>query len=255
MRIALVSRYPRVDVPRWKRDLAARLCDRGHDVGVLYSRAALADQARAGLKEFGIGALPRYAAAALGRAGGTSSEGGMTLAAWARRRGLAVMLQRRLGDAEAHRALRTFGPDVLILTGADIVPRSLLELPKLAAINPHYGLLPKYRGMNVTEWSIYHDDPVGVSIHDVAPGIDTGDIRVTERVTAMPGDDLARLRERHQDTAARLLVETVERIAAGDSSRTPQALDEGRQYYRMHPRLRASVEAKLADRSYRWLGD
>ncbi len=255
MRIALVSRYPRVDVPRWKRELAERLVAAGHEVGVLYSRSSLLDQARAGLRELGVGALPRYATAALPRPGGArDGKAAGTLAGWARERGLAVMLQRRLGDADAHLALRTFGPDLLVLTGADIVPVPLLEIPRRGAINPHYGLLPRYRGMNVTEWSIYHDDPVGVSIHDVEPGIDTGGVRATERVAATPGDDLARLRERHQEAAGRLLLDTVERIAAGDSRATPQRLDEGRQYFRMHPRLRAVVEAKLADGSYRWLG-
>lgn len=254
MRIALVSRYPRVDVPRWKRELAKGLLGAGHEVGVLYSRSTLRDQARAGLRELGPRALPAYAAAALPRPGGSDDGGGGTLAGFARARGLALMLQRRLGDPDAHLALRTFGPDLLILTGADIVPPALLEVPRRGAINPHYGLLPRYRGMNVTEWSIYQDDPLGVSIHDVEPGIDTGDVRASERITAMPGDDLARLRERHQEAAARLLLQTVQRIGTGDSQGMPQRLDEGRQYFRMHPRLRAVVEGKLADHSYRWLG-
>ena len=48
---------------------------------------------------------------------------------------------------------------------------------------PHYGLLPRYRGMNVTEWSIYYDDPVGVTVHAVDPGIDTGEILLQETLT------------------------------------------------------------------------
>lgn len=251
MRIALLSRYPRVDVPSWKRDLAARIAAGGHEVGVLYSRAPLADHVRAGLREFGPSALGRYVAAATGR----SERGAETLAEWVRARDLRVMLHRRLGDADTVSALRAFGPDLLVLTGADIVPEAILAVPSVAAINPHYGLLPGYRGMNVTEWSIYNDDPVGVSIHHVTRGIDTGDILATERLRVARGDDLESLREKHQRAAGRLLAETVERIAAGDAAATPQALEEGRQYYRMHPRLRAIVERRLAAGTYRWIGE
>ena len=82
------------------------------------------------------------------------------------------------GWAYGHRLarLREIAPDAILLAGADIVPPAVLEIPKLGTINGHYGLLPRYRGMNVTEWSIYHDDPVGVSVHLVDSGIDTGPI-------------------------------------------------------------------------------
>ena len=117
--------------------------------------------------------------------------------------------------------VRSFRPDVLVLVGADIVPRALLEIPRLGTINPHYGLLPRYRGMNVTEWSIYHDDPVGVTIHAVDPGIDTGDILVRESVPVRPGATLTSVRAQQQETSARLLKETV--FAVLDGHRSPDA--------------------------------
>ena len=40
MRVALVSRYPRVDVPGWKRALAQGLLDSGFDLSVVYSRSS-----------------------------------------------------------------------------------------------------------------------------------------------------------------------------------------------------------------------
>ena len=247
MRVVLISRYPRVDAAGWKRELAQSLLDRGIDLALLYSRSSMADQARAGLKEFGLDAPRRLIAAR-----STPAQAGPTgsLAAWARRQGVPVRLHRRLGDREAAESMRALAPDLVLLTGADIVPATLLAIPRLGTLNSHYGLMPRYRGMNATEWSIYNDDPVGVSVHFVTPGIDTGDVVAEERIEILPGDDLERLRLRHQRAAARLLDGAVESIAAGTVSAVAQDLSKGRQHYRMHPLLRGRVEAKLAAGAY-----
>ena len=140
-------------------------------------------------------------------------------------------------------------PDLVLLTGSDIAPASLLAIPRVATINAHYGLLPRYRGMNVTEWSLFHGDPPGVSVHIVDPGIDTGDILLREEIPCPPGATLQSLRAAHQQTAARLLVAAALQLRDGSERRTPQRADDGRQYYRMHPALRARVERALAQRT------
>jgi len=148
---------------------------------------------------------------------------------------------------------RGLASDLLVLAGADLVPRAVLGIPRVGTINGHYGLLPDYRGMNVTEWSIYHDDPVGVSVHIVDPGIDTGDILVRRAIAVHSGDSLETLRPAHQATARALLAEAAVGLRDGGLSPAPQAPDEGRQFYRMHPVLRERVECKLRDRTYAWL--
>ena len=108
--------------------------------------------------------------------------------------------------------------------------------------------------MNVTEWSIYNDDPIGVSVHLVDRGIDTGPIvsRTPLRVSA--GERLEDLRPRHQEACARLLAQACTALEAGLVEATPQRPSDGRQYYRMHPALLAAVDRKLAAGGYRWLG-
>ena len=240
MRAVLVSRYPRVDTPEWKRRVAAGLLDAGIDVAVLYSRAALVDQGRAGLREEGFGILRRYLD--LRSSPGAGEPAAQSLAQWALARGLPVKRVRNLADPEPLRRLR---PDLVVLVGADLVPASMLEVPPLGTINPHYGLLPAYRGMNVTEWSVYRSDPVGVTVHLVDPGVDTGPILLQEEIGLEPGDTLASLRRRHQEFAARLLVEAAVQLRDGTARPRVQALEEGRQYYRMHPSLRRVAEARL----------
>jgi methionyl-tRNA formyltransferase len=256
MRAVIVSRYPRVDTPDWKRHVAEGLVAAGIDVALLYSRSSVVDQARAGLGEFGLAGVVRKLGALRGRGGQAEPAAApagpkQTLAAWAREHGVEVALCSRLGDGECLQRLRAMSPDLLVLAGADIVPAATLAVPRLGAINPHYGMLPAYRGMNVTEWSILHDDPVGVTVHYVDPGIDTGDIVLREQVEVVSGDTLATLRVKHQQAAARLLVDAARRIADGTVERTPQRPEDGRQHYRMHPVLRDVVERKLAEGSYR----
>jgi methionyl-tRNA formyltransferase len=159
------------------------------------------------------------------------------------------MRTRRLGDPGALGALRRFGADLLVLVGADIVPPAMLAIPRTATINAHYGLLPAYRGMNVTEWSVFNGDPIGVTVHMVDSGIDTGDILMQEELPLEPGDTLASLRTKHQQLSARLLVEAALALRDGTVSHVPQRPEQGRQYYRMHPALRRIVEARLADQA------
>jgi methionyl-tRNA formyltransferase len=243
VRAVLVSRYPRVDTLAWKRVVGAELLAAGADVSVLYSRASLIDQAWAGVREDRWGVVRRYLAL---RSSGADDEPSPTLAEWALAQGLVVERVRRLSDpAPLHR----LSPDVMVLVGADIVPASLLAVPRLGTINAHFGMLPAYRGMNVAEWSIYHDDPVGVTIHLVDAGIDTGPILLRERITLEPGDTFASLRSRQRDLAAGLLVRAALELRDGTARPVPQAPHEGRQYYRMHPAVRRAAEARLTARA------
>jgi methionyl-tRNA formyltransferase len=241
VRAVLVSRYPRVDTPEWKRRVADGLLAAGIEIAVLYSQATLIDQARAGLREEGVGVVRRYLT--LRRGSRASEAPTQSLADWARERALPVEGSRRL-EAEQ---LRRLGPDLVLLLGADIVPAPVLAVPRLGTINAHYGLLPAYRGMNVTEWSVLRGDPVGVTVHLVDPGVDTGDILLREEIALEPGETFATLRRKHQDVAARLLVSAALQLRDGTARRLPQAPEHGRQYYRMHPTLRRLAEARLAD--------
>jgi methionyl-tRNA formyltransferase len=242
VRAVRVSRYPRVDTPVWKRSVAQGLLDAGVDVGVLYSRATLLDQARAGIEQEGMGVLRRYLT--LRRGSASAGDGpAQSLASLARRRGLPIEGVRRLGDPAP---VRLLAPDLLVLVGADIVPAAVLDVARLGTINAHYGLLPAYRGMNVTEWSVLRGDPVGVTVHLVDPGVDTGAILLREEITVAAGDTFATLRRKHQEVAARLLVRAALELRDGTARPLPQAPEEGRQYYRMHPALRRRAEARLA---------
>jgi methionyl-tRNA formyltransferase len=216
-------------------------------VAVGPGRGGRRDQLRAGLAEYGAAGIVRRYASLRGGAGADAPA--ETLSAAATRLGARLIRCARLGDADCLAALRSFSPDLLVLVGADLVPPSVLAIPRLGTINPHYGLLPAYRGMNVTEWSVYHGDPPGITVHMVDPGIDTGDILLREEIAIDPGETFETLRAKHQEAAQRLLPEAALALLAGSAPRMPQEAADGRQYYRMHPAVRREAERRLAARA------
>jgi folate-dependent phosphoribosylglycinamide formyltransferase PurN len=253
LRIAILTRYPRVDTGAWKRRLAESLLASGVELSVFYTRSALTDHLRAGMREFGLQVFPRYRLARGVPAEPGANRVGETFADWAEQRGVPVTTYRRIGDPRLATDLRQHAFDLVILAGADIVPRELLDIPRIGTLNPHYGSLPGYRGMNVTEWAIYHDDPVSVSVHLVDAGIDTGDILLREPIFVEHGDTLQSIRAKQQLLAAEMICRAVSLLEAGTARPLPQRDFSGRQYYRMHPVLREQVEAKLRSGGYRWL--
>jgi methionyl-tRNA formyltransferase len=138
--------------------------------------------------------------------------------------GIPVLQPRRLRDPAAVAELAQYKPD-LIVTAAygQILPKSVLELPKYGCINVHGSLLPKYRGGAPIQHSIMNGEPVtGVTIMYMAEGLDTGDIISKVEVPIGPEDDSGSLFEKLSVAGAELLIPTLRSILDGTASRTPQ---------------------------------
>lgn len=71
-----------------------------------------------------------------------------------------------------------FKPDLIITSGAPLLKASIYELPRLGCINIHYGIAPDYRGEWTLFWPYIRQDfkRIGVTIHQIDSGIDTGKI-------------------------------------------------------------------------------
>jgi folate-dependent phosphoribosylglycinamide formyltransferase PurN len=72
--------------------------------------------------------------------------------------------------------IRQWSPDLIVFTGGNILREQLLKVPRLGVINVHLGFLPEIRGMSGPEWSLLKNVPVGVTIHYMDSGIDTGPV-------------------------------------------------------------------------------
>jgi methionyl-tRNA formyltransferase len=240
VKVAVLSRAP-VGYP-WKRDRClANLIANGHEVvAVVVEKSRPLGFVRGLMKTFGWRLVLQKAWRKLAHPPVTSKE-----------RGTTPVLPRIVrvdshNDPATVTLLQALDPDLIVLRGCGIIKAPLLQIPRKGTINAHYGTLPKYRGMNVTEWSVLHGDPVGVTVHFVDAAIDRGAVLAFEPVPVEPGDSLAKIIDRSAAIAARLLSEVVTRLERGDLAPQPQDAAAGRQFFEMHPRIRRLAELRLA---------
>jgi folate-dependent phosphoribosylglycinamide formyltransferase PurN len=144
--------------------------------------------------------------------------------------------------------LKEWSPDIMIFAGGNILRKPLLDVPRLGVLNAHLGLLPEIRGMSSPEWSLLNHVPVGVTIHYVDAGIDTGPIlQRCEFPDAARCESLTDLRHRLIAFAITQLVDVVVALDRGTISATPQSdLHKDNQFFVMHEWLQARAAERLA---------
>lgn len=135
----------------------------------------------------------------------------------ARELGLPILQPERLRDPEFLDALRALRPDLGIVIAFRMLPEAVWALPPLGTFNLHASLLPHYRGAAPINWAIINGErETGVTTFLLNERIDCGAILGQIRVPITPDDTVGTLYERLMQTGKGLVVETVERIAAGD---------------------------------------
>jgi methionyl-tRNA formyltransferase len=128
-----------------------------------------------------------------------------------------------LADPGLESALVRAHPDVLILAGTGIVPAGLLAIPALT-LNAHPGLLPWVRGVCPLEHALLRGVALGVTVHAVDPGIDTGPIIRRSLLPISDGQhDRIALSRRLEDLAIDTLVEVVRSLVGSGASLSPHS--------------------------------
>ena len=95
--------------------------------------------------------------------------------------GLEVFQPVKIREDASVEYLKKFAPDIIIVAAfGQILPKSILDLPKYGCINVHASLLPKYRGAAPIQWAVIAgDEMAGVTTMQMAEGLDTGDMLLT----------------------------------------------------------------------------
>lgn len=142
----------------------------------------------------------------------------------AEQRGLPVLQPRRVRAESFIEKMRALQPDVLTLAAfGQIVPQALLDLPPLGPINVHGSLLPKYRGAAPIQRAIMAGETeTGVTTMWMDATLDTGDMLLAAAISIEPDDTTGTLFPKLAALGAKLLVETLEGLAAGTLPRRPQ---------------------------------
>lgn len=114
-----------------------------------------------------------------------------------------------VNSKEFKKALLKLNPDIVLVgSWGEKIKKEIYDIPKIATINAHPSLLPKYRGPNPYFWTIRNQEPVsGVTFHLLDSGYDTGAILAQEEVKIYPSDTGKTLKERTVLTARGVVCE------------------------------------------------
>ena len=143
--------------------------------------------------------------------------------------------------------LKAINPDIIcVVAYGKILPKELLEIPKLGCINVHASLLPKYRGAAPIQWAILNGEKTtGVTTMYMDEGMDTGDMILKEEVEIGEDETTGELWDRLSVIGAKLLIDTLKKIEDGTAPRIKQGAD-----YTLAPMLSKDIaKIKWASRS------
>jgi methionyl-tRNA formyltransferase len=143
--------------------------------------------------------------------------------------------------------LKQWSPDLAIFTGGDILRDEVLKVPRVGILNSHLALLPEIRGMSSPEWSLLCEVPLGITIHFMDSGVDTGPILLRREFAGTDGcDSLADLRNKMIADGIELIAEAVAGLDRGTISAAAQVdREKDRQFFVMHERLKAVAAGQL----------
>ena len=142
--------------------------------------------------------------------------------------GIEVFQPVKVKEPENIEVLRKHQPDIIIVAAfGQIVPKSILDMPKYGCINIHASLLPKYRGAAPIQWAVINgEDVTGVTIMRMNEGIDTGDMIAKKTVRLAEDETGGSLFDKLAQVGAQLCVETMDIIEAGKAEYIPQNNEE-----------------------------
>ena len=129
---------------------------------------------------------------------------------------------------EDYEEILKYQPDLIVTCAyGQIVPKKVLDAPRLGCINVHASMLPKYRGGAPIHYALLNGDEVtGVTIMYMDIGMDTGDMIASKEIPIHPDDTLGSLRDRLSVLGASLLEEVLPSILDGTNQRTSQNEEE-----------------------------
>jgi methionyl-tRNA formyltransferase len=134
----------------------------------------------------------------------------------------------KIREEENVQLLQKLAPEIIVVAAfGQILPESILNIPKYGCVNIHASLLPKYRGAAPIEWAILNGETEsGVTTMFMEKGLDTGDMLDVTRVAITPEDTGASLHDKLAEAGAALILQTMEKLEKGTAQRVKQKDEE-----------------------------
>jgi methionyl-tRNA formyltransferase len=137
---------------------------------------------------------------------------------------MSILQPARIKDRQSIEEIRVLMPDVIAVAAyGQILPRDVLEIPRIACVNLHASLLPRWRGAAPIQAAIAAgDSETGITVIYMDEGLDTGDILLQRKTDILPTDTGDSLHNRLAQIAPQALLESLRLLAKGDAPRTRQ---------------------------------
>jgi len=128
--------------------------------------------------------------------------------------GVPVLQPPRLRDPGWPEQLAGFNADVAVVVAfGQILPKAVLDVPRRGSINVHASVLPRYRGAAPIAWAIMRGETVtGITTFQMDPGMDTGDVLLTESTPIGAEETAGELSERLSLLGAQVLIRTLDAL-------------------------------------------
>lgn len=139
-------------------------------------------------------------------------------------RDIPVYQPQTFRDEAVIEELRAIAPDLIVVVAyGKILPQAVLDIPPMGCVNMHASILPELRGAGPVQWSILNHCPeTGVTAMYMSAGMDEGDMIEVRKTPIDPMETGAELMDRLAEIAAELSCDTIEALANGTVTRTPQ---------------------------------
>jgi methionyl-tRNA formyltransferase len=137
---------------------------------------------------------------------------------------ISILQPARIKDRQATEDIRALQPDMIVVVAyGQILPREVIEIPRVACLNLHASLLPRWRGAAPIQAAIAAGDPeTGITVMYMAEGLDTGDILLQRGIDILPTDTGGLLHDRLAQIAPDALLDALQMLVKGNAPRIPQ---------------------------------
>lgn len=148
--------------------------------------------------------------------------------------GIPVFQPEKVREEAAVERLRRENADIFVVAAfGQLLPKTILEMPRFGCINIHGSLLPAYRGAAPVQWAVLDGQKeAGDTIMQMNEGLDTGDILMQESIPLSADETAGSLYDKLSSMGGSLLLRALDAIEAGTVTPVPQG-DSGTHYAKM----------------------
>jgi len=135
-----------------------------------------------------------------------------------------ILQPARIKDRQSIEEISARSPQaIIVMAYGQILPRGILETPRVACLNLHASLLPRHRGAAPIQAAIASGDPeTGITVMYMDEGLDTGDILLQRKIDILPTETGGSLHDRLGQIAPDALLESLQLLAKEIAPRIPQ---------------------------------